>query len=238
VIGNAFRRLVDLLLPARCLICGAETAGDGLCSECWRGVRFIGPPVCDRCGAPFDYDMGPTAICPACIAGPPRWSRARSILVYDDAGRSMVLSFKHADATHAAPVFARWAARAGNDLLKTADLLVPVPIHRRRLFSRRYNQSALLALEIERVSGVRAAPAALIRDRATPTQGGLSREGRRRNVAGAIRVRDPGAIAGKRVVVIDDVLTTGATVGECARVLLAAGAENVDALTIARVVRG
>lgn len=150
----------------------------------------------------------------------------------------MILSFKHADATHAAPVFARWAARAGAELLGSADLLVPVPIHRRRLFSRRYNQSALLAIEIERVSGVRAAPAALIRERATPIQGGLSREGRRRNVAGAFRVRDPGAIAGKRVVVIDDVLTTGATVGECARVLLAAGAENVDALTIARVVRG
>lgn len=238
MIGAAFRRIVDLLLPARCLICGAETAADGLCPDCWRGVRFIGPPLCERCGSPLEYDVGSGAVCGACLAQPPRWSRSRSVFVYDDAGRSMILSLKHADATHAAPVFARWMARAGAEPLRDADLLVPVPIHRRRLFARRYNQSALLAIELSRITGIRAAPAALVRRRPTPTQGGLSRSERLRNVAGAFGVREPEIVQGRRVVVIDDVLTTGATIGECAKALLEAGATRVDALTVARAVRG
>lgn len=238
MIFRALRAVVDAMLPARCLLCGEETATEGLCPACWRGVRFIGPPVCERCGLPFEFAIEATAVCGACLARPPAWSRSRSALVYDDVGRSMILAFKHADATHSAPVFARWSARAGADLLADADLLVPVPIHRRRLFARRYNQSAVLAIAIERVTGVRAAPTALARDRATPPQGGLGREERRLNVKGAIRVRRPERVAGKRVIVIDDVLTTGATIAECARVLLSAGATRVDALTIARVVRG
>jgi ComF family protein len=234
-------RLIDALLPPRCLACGAEVDGPGgVCPSCWAGLRFIGPPCCSRCGLPFEFATPGETACGACLAAPPRFERARSVLVYDDASRPLILGFKHADRTHGAPAFGRWLARAGAEVLAGADLLAPVPLHRRRLFRRRYNQSALLARALADVCGVPADVALLERTRPTPTQGGLSREGRQRNVAGAFHLRGgrEEAVRNKRIVLIDDVLTTGATLGECARALLAAGAARVDALTLARVVRG
>ena len=165
------------------------------------------------------------------------FARARSVLVYDDASRPLILGFKHGDQTHAAAAFGNWLARAGSEMLAEADLVVPVPLHRWRLFRRRFNQAALLGKAVARRAGVRCVPDLLVRGRATPSQGGLSRSGRQRNVKGAFAVRPKRLrdVTGARIVLIDDVLTTGATVSECARVLLRAGAARVDVLTLARV---
>ena len=232
---------LDLLLPPRCLACGAIVDRQGtLCAACWRGIAFVGPPMCACCGLPFEIAAGPGALCGACVASPPVWRRARAALVYDDGSRPLVLGFKHGDRTHAAVPFARWMAHAGAELLAGSDLVVPVPLHPWRLFRRRYNQSALLARAVARHAGVALLVDAVVRRRRTPSQGGLNRRQRALNVRGAFRVRR-GAVAqvrGRRIVLVDDVLTTGATVTACARALLSAGAASVDVLALARVVRG
>ncbi len=231
---------MDLLLPPLCLGCGApvEDAG-GLCVACWSRIGFIGPPFCACCGYPFEFDPGPDALCAGCTRARPRYVRARAVFRYDDASRDLVLSFKHADRTDAAPAFGRWLARAGGELIGDADLIVPVPLHWLRLFRRRYNQAALLALALSRGTGVPVAPTLLRRQRATPSQGRLGRLARRRNVAGAFTAdsRQGARVADRRVLLVDDVLTTGATAEACAAALLRAGAAAVDVLTLARVVR-
>ncbi|MFC7332703.1 ComF family protein [Rhodocista pekingensis] len=233
-------RVLNLLLPPRCLACGTDVEAPGtLCPACWSRVTFIGPPLCACCGRPFDYAAPDRSLCGACIAAPPRFDRCRSALVYDEGSRGLVLAFKHADRTDVAEGFGAWLARAGAELLADADLVAAVPLHRWRLFARRYNQAALLALAVARRCGLPACPDLLLRRRRTPSQGGLSRSGRARNVAGAFAVRATcrERVRGARIVLLDDVFTTGATVEECARVLKRAGAARVDVLTLARVVR-
>lgn len=232
------RTVLDALLPPRCLACGGLALEPGaLCPPCWERVDFIAAPLCACCGLPFEIDPGPGALCAGCMAEPPRFGRARAVFRYDEHGRRLVLGFKHADRLDMAPTFARWLARAGTALLADADLVAPVPLHWTRLFLRRYNQAALLANGVARVAGLRAAPDLLTRRRRTPSQGGLGREQRQRNVRGAFAVRDPAAVAGRRVLLVDDVLTTGATASACAMALNRAGAASVDVLTLARVVR-
>jgi ComF family protein len=231
---------LDLLLPPRCLAChGAVDRQGALCPACWSALQFLGDPQCVSCGLPFDFDPGEPSRCGGCLRKPPPFERARAALAYDDASRPLLLGFKHADRTHAAPPFGQWLARAGADLLGDAELVVPVPLHRWRLFRRRYNQAALLAIALGRARGVPVEADLLVRRRATPSQAGRSRIARQRNVRGAFAVR-PGrgaAIAGRRVLLVDDVLTTGATAMECARVLKRAGAAAVDVVTLARVLR-
>ena len=237
---RAGRLALDVLLPLQCLGCGAVVGSEGgLCPDCWPKVRFIQAPQCAACGLPFDYDLGDGALCGACSREAPSFARARAAFVYDDASRDLVLAFKHADRTDAAPVFARWMARAGGDLLAEADMIAPVPLHWTRLFRRRYNQAALLALALGRHSGTRVEPGLLYRRRRTPSQGGLGAQRRQENVRGAIAVC-PGKrdrIAGRRIIIVDDVFTTGATAAACTRALLRAGAGAVDVLTLARVLR-
>ena len=238
-IRRVSRLLVDTLIPPRCLGCGTITEMAGaLCASCWERMTFLGPPGCVRCGHPFDIDPGPLAICGACLSKPPPYARARAVFRYDDASKRLVLGFKHADRIGSAPSFGRWMARAGADLLTEADLIVPVPLHPWRLFHRRYNQAALLANVLAKESGVPCLPDALLRARHTPTQGLMGRRQRRLNVYGAFRLRAPGVVDGKHVLLVDDVFTTGATIEECTRVLLAGGARAVDVLTLARVVFG
>jgi ComF family protein len=237
----ATRRFVDLLLPPRCLGCGATVLDPAsLCASCWTGLTFITAPHCACCGLPFSFadEIGQGSMCAACFSAPPRFDRARSALVYDDASRPLILAFKRADRTDAAPMFGRWLARAGEDLLDKADVIAPVPLHRWRLFHRRYNQAALLAQVAGKATGVRCVPDLLVRSRATPSQGTLGKLGRRRNVAGAFAIhpRHRGLIEGKRVVLVDDVYTTGATLEECAKVLRRAEPAAIEALTLARVV--
>jgi len=235
------RGLLDLVLPPRCLACGGLVADPGaLCAACWQGLSFLGEPACACCGLPFAHDPGPGTRCAACLADPPGFDRARSVLRYDDGSKGLILAFKHADRTDAAPAFARWLARSGQALLPDCDLIAPVPLHWRRLFRRRYNQAALLALALGRLAGKPVAPGLLRRRRDTASQGHLSRGARQRNVAGAFQVAPgwPARLAGRRVLLVDDVLTTGATVEAAAQVLTRAGAAGVDVLTLARVVMG
>ena len=232
------RSLTDGLLPPVCNNCRDVVATAGaLCSACWTRITFITDPLCPVCGRPFDHDLGlGNTICGACAARVPAFDRARAAIVYDDGSRGVITGFKYADRTLLAPVLGRWMARAGAGLLSTADALVPIPLHRWRLFTRRYNQSVLLAKVIAEQSGVPVVVDQLIRVRHTPSQSSRSRRGRLRNMQGAFAVnpRAPSLI-GRRLIIIDDVMTTGATIGEGARVLRLAGAARVDALTLARV---
>jgi ComF family protein len=181
--------------------------------------------------------MGEDALCGACASDRRSWDRARAVLRYDKHSRHLVLGLKHGDRTHVAGAFGRWMHRAGGEVLVDADLLVPVPLHWTRLLQRRYNQAALLAQAIRSAGGPQVAADWLIRRRRTPAQGHLGPAARERNVRGAFAIQRGRSFAGKRVVVIDDVMTTGATVEECARVLKRAGAASVSVLTLARALR-
>lgn len=239
-VAAAGRAALDAVLPPRCLATGRPVDRPGaLDPAVWRAIDFLGEPHCLRCGRPFEFDVGEPVLCGACIRRAPAYDRARAVMAYDEASRPLVLAFKHGDRTDAAPWLAAWMGRAGAVLLADADLICPVPLHRWRLARRRYNQSALLAAVLGRRAGVPVVHDLLARRRRTPGQGGLSRVQRRRNVAGAfvVRPRHRQRLAGRRVLLVDDVMTTGATVDACARTLRRAGAAAVDVLTLARVVR-
>ena len=202
-------------------------------------MTFLEAPVCDGCGAAFDFDGGAFASerCAACIAQPYGFDRARAACVYDDASRGLILKYKHGDQQQFAGLFARWLGRAAADLIAEADAVAPVPLHPSRLLARRFNQAAEIARPLARHAGLDYLPDALIRQVRTPTQGGKSARGRRLNVKAAFAVTEAGRrrIKGRRILLIDDVLTTGATAEACARVLLDAGARAVDLAVIARV---
>lgn len=230
--------LLDLLLPPRCLKCSTEIGGDGaLCATCWREITFLQPPCCARCGLPFEVDLGAAAICGACARDTPLYDRARAAVRYDDASRALVLAFKHGDKLQLAPALGRFMRRAGAELIGGCDVIAPVPLHWTRLFARRYNQAAVLAHALAADGGPPVEADLLQRRRATPSQGRGGRAERRRNVRGAFALKRGHSVVGRRVLLVDDVLTTGATVTECARVLLDSGAAAVDVLTLARTVR-
>lgn len=232
--------LLDAVLPPRCLNCGRSVdAAGALCPACWAAAAFVEPPFCAACGFSFEFDLGPAALCGDCAREPPVFARARAVFRYDGASRDLVLRFKHGDRTDGAPAFGQWLARAGAPLLADADLVAPVPLHWLRLFRRRYNQAALLASALAARAGKPAVNDLLLRRRRTPSQGGLGAVARHRNVAGAFAVnpRRRPLLAGRRVLLVDDVMTTGATVSACAATLLRAGAAAVDVIVLARVVR-
>jgi ComF family protein len=241
-IGGALRAIfghaVDLALPPLCPACREPVIGQALCAPCWAKLDFIAPPYCERLGIPFAYDPGPGVLSMQAIADPPAYGRARAAVRYDEVARTLVHAFKYGDRLDLAPTLGQWMARAGRELLAEADALVPVPLHWRRLWARRFNQSAMLADIVAGDCGRPVAYEALKRIKATPQQVGLTRAQRADNIQGAFRVSASGraAVAGRRLVLVDDVLTTGATADGCARALLRAGAASVDVLTFARVV--
>lgn len=239
-VTGAARLLLDAVLPPRCFACGEVVpAQAALCAACWSDLNFLGEPCCRICGLPFPFDQGAKALCPACAKERPAFDRARAALMYDEASRRLILPFKHGDRIEAARPFARWLQVAGWKSLERAELILPVPLHRWRLLKRRYNQAGLLAQALSRECGLPVAVDLLRRIRATPTQGRRSREARRRNVAGAFALA-PGAakvLEGRRLVLVDDVMTSGATLDAVAKVLRRAKPKSIDVLTLARVLR-
>lgn len=233
------RSVVDLVLPPTCLAC-RKPVGDqgGLCADCWNRIGFIERPYCERLGTPFPHDTGGALISPAALADPPAYDRARAAARYSDVARDLVHLLKYGDRLDVARPLARWMARAGAEVIEDADALVPVPLHWTRLWRRRFNQSAVLARAISALTSVPVADRVLARERATRPQVGLARAERARNVQGAFAVPKSARtdVTGRSLVVIDDVLTSGATVDACARVLRRAGARRVDVLVLARVV--
>lgn len=228
--------LADVVLPPSCVACQCRLAGhDTLCPSCWRGIDFIRPPLCDRLGIPLPYDTGGTMISAAAVAHPPSFSRARAVALYNGLMRDLVHDLKYRDAHHARRLFGRWLIDAGEQLIADCDVIVAIPLARRRMLMRRFNQSQILANEVGRLSNKPVAPLALVRTRATRSQVGLSRSERERNVSGAFAVRPGQAarITGKRVLLIDDVITTGATASAAAKTLLRAGASHIDVLALA-----
>jgi ComF family protein len=234
----SLRFALDFALPPLCPGCrGVLGHTGGLCAACWSKLAFIAPPYCERLGTPFGYDPGPGVLSTEAVSNPPAFARARAAVRYDDIASALVHALKYGDRLDLAPTMGRWMAQAGRALTEQADALVPVPLHWRRLWARRFNQSAMLAATISAESGVPIAAGALKRVKATVQQVGLSRAERGDNIQGAFRVPDEGkaAVLGRRLILIDDVLTSGATVEGCARALLRAGAANVDVLIFARV---
>src|SRR6201992_2743527 len=207
---RAAKLALDIALPTLCVACREPVDGEGVCAGCWAKLSFIEPPYCPRLGIPFVYDPGPDLLSMEAIAHPPAYQRARAAVRYDEVARTLVHSLKYQDRTDLAPAMGRWMARAGRELLDGADMLIPVPLHWRRAWHRRYNQSGALARAIERRSGVRLRGDILQRVRATEQQVGLSRPQRASNVQGAFKVSSDrqGEISGRRVILIDDVLTS------------------------------
>jgi ComF family protein len=229
---------LDTALPRLCPACRDVVTDNGVCPDCWSKLAFIAAPYCPRLGIPFAYDPGPGILSMQAIADPPAYQRARAAVRYDDVAARLVHAFKYGDRIDLAPLLGRWMARAGKELFAGADALVPVPLHWRRLWARRFNQSAALAQIISRETGIPVTHTGLRRVKATVQQVGLSRTERATNVQGAFRVDPSGKaeVAGRRLIIIDDVLASGATTDACARALLRGGAVQTDVLVFARVV--
>lgn len=227
------KKILDFILPPRCIGCQEIVTTQGtLCGACWAKIDFIEHPMCCKCGNPFTVDMGQSEQCGACLKTPPTYSKARSAVVYNDGSRTYAIRFKHGDATYLAPLMAQWMYKCAPDLIEGSDLIVPVPLHWTRLIMRRYNQAALLAKELSKISGNHADNQILKRTKATRSQKG-KKDQRRKNVRKVFTTN--ANLNGKKILLVDDVLTTGATVDECSKTLIYAGASEVRVLTFAKV---
>jgi ComF family protein len=236
-----FTASARLLFPPVCAGCGCHVADPGaVCGTCWPKLRFLDQPWCPVMGTPFAADMGEGFLSAEAIADPPPFERARAAVAYTGAAQQMVQRLKYNDRTDLAPWMARWMIRAGFELFPDADVIVPVPLHRRRFFHRRFNQAAELGRFVARSAKLPFDPSVVLRTKLTRQQVGLRRGAREENVRAAFAVPKErrAAIAGKRVLLVDDVFTTGATVSAVARTLKRSGAAAVDVLTFARVLPG
>jgi len=238
LLAVAGRNLADFVIPPACLACHQPLSQhDTVCAACWADIDFIRAPLCDQLGLPMPFDTGGTILSAAAAANPPIYDHARAVAHYSGVMRDMILGFKYGDTHNARKLFGRWLTSAGGELIEACDVISPVPMHPRRLLARRFNQAAILARELARISERRYRPQLISRIRQTTAQVGLTRDQRRRNLAGAFAVPDRQRrhIDGRHILIIDDVITTGSTLNACARALRRAGAARVDALALAIV---
>ena len=234
-------KIISIGYPPQCVSCREITAETAtLCALCWRDMPFISRPFCERLGTPFGNDIGGTLLSPAAIADPPVFNRARSVAHHDGAARELVHKLKYGDRQELAIAMGRMMTAAAKELLDNATVIVPIPLHWTRLWQRRFNQATALADQIAKHSGLRVEPKLLRRRKRTLRQVGLTKAQRQQNLQGAFHVPDDVKMSlnGQRVLLVDDVMTTSSTANAAARVLLRAGATNVDIVTFARVVAG
>ena len=237
VAAGVGRAALDVLYPPHCLACGTATeASNGLCPACWSGMRFIARPYCERLGTPFQHDLGAGLLSPEAIAHPPAFGRARAVALFDDGpARRLVHRLKYGDRLEVARLLGEWMARVAAELVEDRPVVVAMPLHRGRLWRRQFNQAALLADVMARRAGLPCDPHLLARVKPTAQQVGMTRAQRATNVQGAFKVPPGAAVDGRAVLLVDDVLTTGATANAAARALLRGGAARVDLVVFARV---
>jgi ComF family protein len=233
----AFQKFLDFVLPARCLMCGRVLAGsDGVCADCFNTIDFVDEPKCAFCGRPFEFMPGRRGnpVCVKCLRSKPRFDSCVSAVIYSEGAKKIILPFKHGDKTNLAKFMAGVMVARGSGLIGKCNVIMPVPIHLFRMLKRKYNQAALLARFVGKSSGKPVFYNALVRKRSSPPQGHMGEKERIRNVKGVFAVKSRAKLKGLKVLLIDDVFTTGATVNECAAVLKKAGASRVYVLTFAR----
>ncbi|MDB2415140.1 ComF family protein [Rickettsiales bacterium] len=234
---SIINNVVNIIYPPQCFSCNVSIYEHGhLCPECWESIQFVRPPYCQKCSFPFEYSIEGENLCAECIKSPPAFNKARCAFLYDDNSRKIVTSFKFGDKTHSHMTLAKMMISSATDLLKEVDIIVPVPLHRLRLLKRKYNQSAILAHSISKYTDIAVVPDLLIRNRNTPPQSGLTQRQRHKNMKNAFSVREKyhQFIDEKKVMLIDDVMTTGATIEACTKALFKSGAAEVYVLTLAR----
>lgn len=238
-----FLNFINFIFPPQCIICKSILNNDdGICPECLNNINFITDPKCAYCGYPFEFQFNNRfspriLICSRCLHNKPRFDKALSVLHYNDASKKIILPFKHGDKTHYSKIMAKMMSNSFSYFPHKIDFIIPVPIHLKRMLKRKYNQSALLANHLSHFSNIPVLHNVLFRSHFKQSQGHLSFEDRKANVFGAFLVKNPSLIKGKNLLIVDDVMTTGATLNECASVLKNAGARRVYVLTFARVVR-
>ncbi|MDR1693970.1 MAG: ComF family protein [Lactobacillaceae bacterium] len=235
---NILSKILDVILPPRCISCGKVlNAKDGVCEECFNNINFISKPHCHKCGMPFENVVSNKEImCGLCIKDKkPIFRYGRSALRYDDFSKNMILAFKFMDKTENASTLSKWMFAAGKDIFSSGvDLIIPIPLHYTRLLKRKYNQSALLAKKLGKLASIKVDYSSVIRAKKTKPQVEFSGKARLKNVKNAFGVKHQNKIKGKRILLVDDVYTTGSTLKECAKVLLKSGAASVDFITAAR----
>lgn len=229
---------IDFILPPHCPICKKSLQNaHGLCPDCFAHIRFITPPLCHKCGRPFEFQIPEEPLCGVCCTKIPLFKKARAAFIYDSFSKELILPFKHGDKTELTPLLTTLMMTAGADIFPETDIILAVPLHKIRLIKRKYNQAGLLAKALSERLHKPYLPHILIRHKATSSQGHMRVAERKRNVSNAFKIQNPALIKGKNILLIDDVMTTGATLNECTKILLKSGAKSVSYLTLARVLK-
>ena len=231
------KTFLNIICPPVCPICGeAVDEPHCLCQKCYQKLHFITKPCCSVCGRPFEYQGLENMICATCMKKAPSFSMARSALEYDDFSKQLVLAFKHGDRTELTPLFVKFLMQADPEIFQNVDLIMPVPLHWTRRLKRKYNQSALLGKALGRKMGLPYSEKYLKRVRRTESQGKKKQKERQKNVKNAFLTIHSDQIRGKTVLLVDDVMTTGATLNECAKVLKKEGVKDIKVITLYRVI--